>query len=302
MSNSRAADKDAASFSQIELWTTSNTVPAGPYQRDCHTNYILSDIELRPTRGCTAFIPRGQLDTAEKATAIKAAKAAELAAQRIVDDFVKSRPAPRVLEAGCGSRTYLSLPDDSFLVGIDISAAQLARDTRLDQKIEGDLQKHDFGSQQFDIIICWYVMEHLPDPASALRNMSRALAPGGLLIFAVPNLWSVKGLVTRFTPFFVHLWFYRMMGDRRPASEMDQFPTYLRTDMAPDNLRAGAPRLGLDVRYFRKFEGPVQRDLRDRNKLADIGFAVVGRLSTFLTARHVDLTQSDAIVVFERPS
>lgn len=229
------------------------------------------------------------------------AKVAEADAQKIVDEFVRQTRAPRVLEAGCGSTTYLKLPGDSYLVGIDISAAQLERDTRLQKKIEGDLQLYDFGSEQFDIILCWNVLEHLSDPASAVENMARALAPNGLLIIAVPNLWSIKGLMTRFTPFFVHLWFYRLMGDRRPASEMDQFPTFLRRAMTPGQLTRQGVAQGLRVRFFRTFEGLVQHDMRSRTRLADYCFAAIGPMSTSLSGGRIDLSDSDAIVILQRP-
>jgi hypothetical protein len=44
------------------------------------------------------------------------------------------------------------------------------------------------------------VIEHLPEPTKALDRLIAALNLGGGLVLAFPNLWSLKGLVTKFTP------------------------------------------------------------------------------------------------------
>lgn len=41
--------------------------------------------------------------------------------------------------------------------------------------------------EQFDIVICTCVLEHLLYPDHALHNLVRMLAPQGILILAVPN-------------------------------------------------------------------------------------------------------------------
>jgi SAM-dependent methyltransferase len=46
-----------------------------------------------------------------------------------------------------------------------------------------------------DVITAFHVLEHLPDPLAALRNMLRWLAPGGLAIVEVPNADGVCSAV-----------------------------------------------------------------------------------------------------------
>lgn len=224
------------------------------------------------------------------------------AAQEIVDASLRGNDAPRVLEAGCGSATRLDLPPGAVLTGIDISRAQIGRHQRLHRAIVGDLQTYAFDDARFDLIVCWNVLEHLGRPQLALANLAGVLAPGGLLVIAVPVLWSVKGLVTRFTPFAVHRWFYRLMGDRRPATELDQFPTYLRRATAPRALRSQARDLGLACRLCHSYEGPVQEDFRRRFRIADASFRAVGALSRTVLRRWPALDRSDAVLVFERES
>jgi len=141
----------------------------------------------------------------------------------------------------------------------------LRRNAHLDEKILGDIQTYRWPVPRFDAVVCGDVPEHLPRPTAALDNLFDAVKPGGIVVLAFPNLYSLKGLVTKLTPFFVHVWFYRLTGDHRPLDEFDQFPTYLRTSMVPTRvLRRGQER-GFSVVYFRLYEGPVQTDLRRRS-------------------------------------
>lgn len=224
--------------------------------------------------------------------------------QEVVDDAVSRCPAPRVLEAGCGSTTRVRLPARAVLTGIDLSPVQLERNTHLHQKIHGDLQRHDFGTQRFDLIICWDVLEHVPDPEAAMRTMLSALADDGLLLIAVPNVWSVKGIVTRLTPFAVHAWFYRnIIGDRRVGREhSDQFPTVLSPAMAPQRMLRQAAAHGCEPVYFVLYESLVQRTVRERSRLANLGFSLLGRLAALLTRGRSTLLQSDAMLVLRRPA
>ncbi len=211
--------------------------------------------------------------------------------------------AARVLEAGCGSTSHLPIPDGARVVGIDVSASQLRRNGVLHEAILGDIQRHDFGDARFDFVVCWNVLEHVPEPTLALRNLCSVLAPGGLLVVGVPNLWSVKGVVTRLTPFGLHSLFYRLMGDRSAGTEeFGQFPTYLRRDVAPRRIRRTMLGSGLLVPLFMEYEGPVQRDLRRKLRAADLSFAICGGLSRAVTGGRWDLNCSDAVIVGERPA
>jgi SAM-dependent methyltransferase len=43
--------------------------------------------------------------------------------------------------------------------------------------------------QEFDVILCMYVLEHVFDVHAAVENMRKALKPGGRLVIAVPHLY-----------------------------------------------------------------------------------------------------------------
>jgi SAM-dependent methyltransferase len=141
-------------------------------------------------------------------------------------------PAFAILEAGCGRLSHWEYPPQATVTGLDISAEQLAQNTRVDEKIEGDVQTW-FTDRQWDVVASVYVLEHLADPRRALANMLAWTRPGGLLILAVPNALSLKGLVTKWTPFGFHGWFYRHIY-RRPHAI---FPTVMDWSITPANLR-----------------------------------------------------------------
>lgn len=222
--------------------------------------------------------------------------------QQVINDLLVDTPSPRVLEAGCGSMSRICPAPAWILVGIDISERQLARNTALSEKILGDLQQYQWAPLGFDLIMCWDVIEHLDDPVAALRNLTDGLKLGGAIVLAFPNLWSLKGLVTKFTPFRVHAWFYQyVLGDRRRAEDLDQFPTPFRFAISPARLRALVAKLGLEVVFDEIYEGPVQCHMRRTSKLADFALGVLGLVSRALSFGRLDIGLSDCILIVRQP-
>lgn len=108
-----------------------------------------------------------------------------------------SRVGPRVLDLGCGAGVVaasLRPRGASHLTGIEIvpAAAAEAR-TRLDEVICGDALSAltDLPDASFDLLLAYDVLEHLVDPAAALRQLHRLAAPGALLHVSVPNARSM---------------------------------------------------------------------------------------------------------------
>lgn len=227
---------------------------------------------------------------------------ANLEAQAVLDRLLAGREHVSILEAGCGSTSHLRTPPQAELVGIDISEAQLAQNSHLHRKIQGDLETYRFPANSFDLIVCWDVLEHLSRPERALEGFLAALKPGGLVVIAVPNILSIKGLVTKLTPYWAHVWFYRyVMGDGSAGTErFRQFPTYLRWSVLPSAMRRFAQTNGLSVEHLNLYEGPVQSDLRKRRPLANVLFKIAGAASRALSLGRLDLCQSDCILVLRR--
>lgn len=222
--------------------------------------------------------------------------------QQVINDLLADIHSPRVLEAGCGSMSRICPAPAWILVGIDISERQLARNNSLSEKILGDLQQHRWTTPEFDLIACWDVIEHLEDPVAAFRNLVDGLKPGGAIVLAFPNLWSLKGLVTKFTPFSVHAKFYQyVLGDRRRAEDLDQFPTPFRFAISPSHLRALAAKLTLEVVFDEIYEGPVQCHMRRTSKLANFALGALGLISRLFSFGRLDMGLSDCILIVRRP-
>ena len=173
--------------------------------------------------------------------------------QGFLDEALREKSALRLLEAGCGSASHFSFPGKQVHVtGIDISQKQLERNRSLDARIQADIQTHAYQPSSYDLIICWWVLEHLPRPDLALRGFALALDEGGLIVLAVPNVLSVKGLLTKYMPFSVHIWIYRRMHGRKTSGKEDTGPfrAYLRYSTRPNAIRRFADRNGLQVVYL----------------------------------------------------
>jgi demethylmenaquinone methyltransferase/2-methoxy-6-polyprenyl-1,4-benzoquinol methylase/ArsR family transcriptional regulator len=103
--------------------------------------------------------------------------------------------APRVrrlLDIGCGAGRMLELlaPDAESALGVDLSAAMLgvAR-ARVEQAglrnvhlRQGDIYALPVERESADLAVLHQVLHYLDNPARALREAARALAPGGRLI------------------------------------------------------------------------------------------------------------------------
>ena len=102
-------------------------------------------------------------------------------------------PGAAVLDVGCGRGVALSpLADRGLEVhGLEVNE-QAARgaDPRASIRIADDLVAAQYEAEQFDQIVIWHVLEHLPDPRGTLVECARLLKPGGRLVVAVPNFAS----------------------------------------------------------------------------------------------------------------
>jgi SAM-dependent methyltransferase len=171
--------------------------------------------------------------------------------QRYIDSNFDFEDPYSILEAGCGSMSKVSFPGTFKITGVDISEKQLQRNEHLAEKICADIQHYDLGDERFDVIICWDVLEHLDRPDLAMSLFERAAKKGGLVILALPNLLSLKGLFTKYTPHWVHVLYYRWILKRPDAGKQDTppFETFLRWTITPGSIEKKAFE-GFSKEYF----------------------------------------------------
>lgn len=103
----------------------------------------------------------------------------------------------RVLEIGCGvGHLSRQLASRARLVcSIDLSAVVwYAARTNPHPRIHylcANANQLPFADHAFDALVCSEVIEHIPTPRTAIREMHRVLAPGGVLCLSTPNLWTL---------------------------------------------------------------------------------------------------------------
>jgi SAM-dependent methyltransferase len=107
----------------------------------------------------------------------------------------------RVLDAGCGTGTDLAalascLPGSCEIAGLDASGALLARAVKQTagfqnrcSLVKGDILHAPFHDSAFGACRIDRVLQHLDEPARAIHELTRILAPGGVLV-VFDNDWD----------------------------------------------------------------------------------------------------------------
>jgi len=112
----------------------------------------------------------------------------------------------RVLDGGCGygyGSLLLAAAGAASVTGVDVerdaprTAASIASEGATTgaarvRYAAGDLGRLPLRGGAVEVIVALEVLEHLRDPESFLREVSRVLAPGGCLVLSTPN----RGLVS----------------------------------------------------------------------------------------------------------
>jgi len=83
---------------------------------------------------------------------------------------------PRLLDVGSGAKPYAPFFGDAVAeyVGVDVAnpAAEL----------EGTVEEIPVADASFDLVLCTQTLEHANDPARAVRELRRVVAPGGRVL------------------------------------------------------------------------------------------------------------------------
>ena len=105
----------------------------------------------------------------------------------------KLLPGTRVLDAGAGEGQYREFFSHTNYKAQDFAQykgneaylfSESWRYSKLDY--ECDITAIPVSDSEFDVVLCTEVLEHVPDPISALKELCRVLAPGGELFISAP--------------------------------------------------------------------------------------------------------------------
>jgi SAM-dependent methyltransferase len=107
---------------------------------------------------------------------------------RIADVLVDAK-VRLVLDVGCGEGALCAALSGAALpriIGLDLSATML-RAQGSGPVVRADARTLPFAAGVFDTVVTVNMLYHLADPAAAIREAHRVLAPGGLFVAATPS-------------------------------------------------------------------------------------------------------------------
>ncbi|TAK04880.1 class I SAM-dependent methyltransferase [Patescibacteria group bacterium] len=122
----------------------------------------------------------------------------KLLSSRVYPEFFPLRPEDRVLNAGFGDGPQALVYAGSFrsMLGIDVNAERLSRARRLMDAMriagvelsEGNVERLPVPDGAFDAALAIDIIEHVEHPDVFVRELFRAVAPGGRLLITFPAM------------------------------------------------------------------------------------------------------------------
>jgi ubiquinone/menaquinone biosynthesis C-methylase UbiE len=113
---------------------------------------------------------------------------------KVALELVRSVPATRVLDVGCGDGAVsveLARTTGAAVIGIDIShgAVAVCRQRGLEaHRVALGTEPIPVADRSLDLVYMAEVLEHLPRPDRAIEEIRRVLRPRGHLVLTTPNL------------------------------------------------------------------------------------------------------------------
>jgi SAM-dependent methyltransferase len=110
-------------------------------------------------------------------------------------------PGAEILDAGCGSgRNMVDLALLGTVTGVEIADVSVARarERGVGEVVQCSITELPFSDAQFDLAVCFDVVEHVEDHLRALAELHRVVRPGGTLVVTVPAyqwLWSEHDVI-----------------------------------------------------------------------------------------------------------
>jgi len=209
-----------------------------------------------------------------------------------------------IYEAGGGSTSFLPLDvlRRAHVTVVDIDEDQIRNNDYAQETILDDVQTYRFAPGSFDLVICYNVIEHLADVEAALSGFCESLKQGGLILIGAPNPKSLSGIVTKYSPHWFHVWFYRYVRGDKNAGQPGQapFPTFFHPLVTLSNLEAFASAHGLQVIYRKEYESPRYPEMRARKPAFAALLDAVAVVMNLLLPGKADVRHGDYHVILRK--
>ena len=113
----------------------------------------------------------------------------------LVEKHHTKREESTLLDIGCAGGFFLEVARNKewIVKGIEISdyAAQFARnELKLKNVKTGELRDGHYKNNEFDVITMFDVIEHILEPIAEMKEISRIMKTGGILVMDTPNIES----------------------------------------------------------------------------------------------------------------
>jgi SAM-dependent methyltransferase len=107
-----------------------------------------------------------------------------------------SQRIDRLLVVGCGTgleAAILAKGLNTRVTGVDVETDFDARVRELVELCQADARKLPFPDGSFDVVYTYHALEHIPEPARAIREIARVLRDGGSYFIGTPNRSRIIG-------------------------------------------------------------------------------------------------------------
>ncbi len=113
-----------------------------------------------------------------------------------------------LLDIGTGTGEFLTVASSRGFMAYGIEPSKKASQVaaKMGHVLRGELESLSLKENFFDVVTCWSVLEHIPQPNDFLQKIHRLLKKNGLLALRLPLASSLL--------FSVCLWLYRLGGQK----------------------------------------------------------------------------------------
>ena len=122
-------------------------------------------------------------------------------------------------------------------------------------------------------------------------------------MIGAPNPKSLSGIVTKYSPHWFHVWFYRHVMGEEHAGEPGPppFQTLFHPLVEPSGLVASATARGMDVVFSRQYESPRYPEMREYKPLFAAAIDALSVTLNLFVPRRIDVRRGDYHVILRKP-